>query len=94
MLADVATVKVVSAVPLDGVTVRGVNVHVMPLTGAQDKETSPANPPTGVTVNMNCVECPAVTVAVEGFAPKEKSALAMLRVTPAEVLPSNFPSER
>ena len=59
------------AVPLAGVTRRRLETAVMPVTGAHVNVTLSANPPAGCYVSMNCVERPAITVAVEGDAPRE-----------------------
>jgi hypothetical protein len=92
MLAEVVTVNAVLAVPLAGVTIAGLKVQVMPETGEHENATLSLNPPAGVTVSMNWVDWPARTVAFAGVAPREKSALAMVMVTAADVLVANFPS--
>lgn len=89
---DTVTVNFVFAGPPAGVTVAGLKLQVTPVIGPQENATLPANPPVGVTVRTNCVDCPAITLPVEGAAAKEKSGLAMSMVTSAEVLPSNVPS--
>jgi hypothetical protein len=88
----VLTIKVVLAAPFDGVTVAGLNEHEIPVTTEHENVTLFANPPDGVTVSMNCVDCPAVTVTLGGAAASAKSALAMLMVTAADVLPPNVSS--
>src|SRR5439155_7089878 len=90
--SEVYTVNVVLAAPLAGVTIAGLKVQVMPVMGAQENVMRFAKPPAGVIVSMNCVDLPAMTVALIGAAPREKSALAMLMATAADVLPPNFPS--
>ena len=86
------TVSVVLAAPLAGVSDAGLKAHVIPATGEQENATTFEKPPAGVTVNMNCVDWPAMTEALAGDATSEKSALAMLIVTAAEVLALNFKS--
>ena len=85
-------VSVVLAAPLAGVTVAGLKAQVIPATGEQENVTPFAKPPAGVTVNINGVDWPAMTVALAGDAASEKSALAMLIVIDAEVLALNFSS--
>ena len=53
MLAEVVTVNVVLAFPLEGVTEAGLKVQVMPVTGEQENVTLFAKPPEGATVSMN-----------------------------------------
>jgi hypothetical protein len=91
-VADVVTVNVVLAFPLEGVTDVGLKVQVTPVTGEQENVTLFAKPPADVTVSMNCVDWPAMTATLEGVACREKSALATLMVIAAEVLTSNFSS--
>lgn len=86
------TVSVVLADPLAGVTVAGLKAQVIPTTCEQENVTPLEKPPAGVTVNINCVDWPAMTAAFAGDAASEKSALAMLTVTAADVLALNFPS--
>jgi len=86
------TVSVVLAVPPAGVTIAGLRVQVMPETGEQVNATFSLNPPAGVTVSVNWVDWPTRTVAFPGVASNEKSALAMVTVTSADVLLANFPS--
>jgi len=88
----VVTVSVVLAAPLAGVTDTGLKAQVIPTTGKQENVTAFERPPAGVTVNINCVDWPAITAALAGDAASEKSALAMLIVAAAEVLALNFPS--
>jgi len=52
-VADVVTVNVVAAAPLAGDKVAGLKAQVIPVTGAQEKETLFENPPEGVMVSMN-----------------------------------------
>jgi hypothetical protein len=52
-LVEVVTVSVVLAVPLAELTVAGLKVQLMPVTGEQENVTLFAKPPTGVTVSMN-----------------------------------------
>ena len=91
-LEEVVTVKVVFAIPLARFTAAGANAQVIPATGEQENVTLFAKPPVGVTVNINWVDCPAMIVTVVGFALREKSGLATVRVTGAEVLAENFSS--
>lgn len=52
-LADVVTVSVLVAAPFAGVTVDGLNAHVIPVICGQENETALLKPPLGVTVSMN-----------------------------------------
>ena len=88
----VVTVSLVAATPPFGVTVGGLKLHVIPARTGQEKVTGSANPPVGVTVTLNMVDWPAVTVAVGGVEPTEKSLPAIMVVTSRDVLPPNFPS--
>jgi len=91
-LAEVVTVNVVFAAPLAGVTVAGMKAQVIPVIGEQANVTLFAKPPAGVIVKVNLAYWPAMTAALAGDAPTEKSGLAMLMVAAADVLPPNFPS--
>jgi hypothetical protein len=91
-LTLVVTVSVVLAAPLLGVTAAGLKVQVAPVTGEQENATLLVKPPDAATFSMNCVERPAITVAVAGVAEREKSPFAMTIVTGADVLDANFPS--
>ena len=64
------TVNVVVAAPLAGVTVAGLKVQLMPVTGEQENVTLSAKPPAGVIVKRELRRLPAVTVAVGGAAPE------------------------
>jgi len=86
VLAEVVTVNVVLAFPLEGVTEAGLKVQVMPVTVEQENVTLFAKPPEGATVSMNGVDWPAVTVAAEGAAAREKSAGGAVTSTGAEAL--------
>jgi len=88
----VVTVSMVVATPPFGVTVGVLKLHVIPARTGQEKVTGSANPPAGVTVMLNMVDCPAVTVAAVGVAPTEKSLLTIVVVFSGEVLPPKFPS--
>src|SRR6266568_3422182 len=90
--ADVVTINMVLAIPAFGVTVGGLKLHVMPVRSGQENVTGSANPPADVTVMLNKADWPAVTVAVGGAAPSEKSLLAIVVVTGADVLPPKLPS--
>lgn len=91
-VVEVVTASVVLAAPLAGVTVAGLKAQVTPATGEQENVTLFEKPPAGVTVSINGVDWPAMTVAFAGDAASEKSALATLMVTAAEVLALNFSS--
>ena len=52
-MAEVVTVNVVLAFPLEGVTEAGLKAQVMPVTGEQENVTLFAKPPEGATVSMN-----------------------------------------
>jgi len=88
----VVTVNVVLAAPFAGVTVAELKAQVIPIIDEQENVTLFAKPPAGLTVKVNCVDWPAMTEALEGAALSEKSGLAMLMVTAADVLAPNFPS--
>lgn len=62
-LDDVVTVSMVVATPAFGVTMGGLKLHVIPARTGQEKATGSANPPAGMTLTLNIVDWPAVTVA-------------------------------
>jgi hypothetical protein len=53
----------VVATPAFGVTMGGLKLHVIPARTGQEKATGSANPPAGMTLTLNIVDWPAVTVA-------------------------------
>jgi len=91
-VADVVTVSLVLATPLFGVTVVGLKLQVIPVKTGQENVTGSAKPPADVTATLNKTDWPAVTVAVGGATPREKSLLAMVVLTGIDVLPPKFPS--
>ena len=54
--AEVATVKVVDAVPFVGVTAAGLNTQVIPVMTGQENVTLFVKPFEGATVSANCVD--------------------------------------
>lgn len=91
-LADVITVSLVVEAPPFGVTLGGSKLHVIPVMGGQERATGSANPPVGIMATSNTADWPAVIVEVGGVALKEKSRLAMVTDTCAEILLPNFSS--
>jgi hypothetical protein len=82
----------VVAAPAFGVTMGGLKLHVIPVRTGQEKVTGSANPSAGVIVSVNKADWPAVTVALGGATPSEKSLPAIAMITASDVLPSKFPS--
>jgi hypothetical protein len=76
-----------------GVTLEGEKLHKAPPgKPEQDNATPKAKaPPSGLTVTVNLVDCPCLTVAELGLAATEKSAPTPLKFTLglAEVIPSD-----
>lgn len=82
----------VVATPAFGVAMGGLKLQVIPVRIGQENVTGSANPPAEVIVTVNKADWPALTVAVGGVAPSEKSLLATVVVTGADVLPPKFSS--
>src|SRR5438270_12536573 len=71
-----------------GVTVSGLNEHVVPggsVAPLQDNAMGLVNEPTcGATVTLNVADCPAVSVALAGETSTEKSVTVIARSVDAE----------
>jgi hypothetical protein len=70
----------------------GLKLQVIPVKIGHENVTGSPNPPAGVTVILNEVDWPAVTVAVVGAAHNEKSLTAIMVVTGADTLAPKLPS--
>ena len=91
-LEEVVTVKVVLAIPAAVFAEGGAKPQVIPAGAWQEKLMLSANPPDGVTVTVNVVDCPAATVAAGGFVPNRKSPTLMVIDFGVDTLLSKFRS--